>query len=97
MKEKVPKEKECGKCHKFLSLTMYNKRAGSKDGLSSACRECDSKRNKEYRERVKREIERGQRQYEIPKKKKCRDCHRILPASEFNRDIIRKDGLSSKP
>ena len=95
MKDANKKEKECSRCHRFLPLSMFNKRTRSKDGLESYCRECNQKRNKEYRERFKREIKTGQRKYDTPKKKKCRECHRILNASEFTIHSFRKDGLST--
>lgn len=95
MKESILKEKECSKCHKFLHLSFFNKRTRSKTGLSSICKDCDSKRNREYRNKVKREIERGQRQWKKPKEKECKQCHRLLLASEFNKNILSRDGLTS--
>lgn len=86
---------ECTRCHRFLPSSMFNKRKRKKSGLSSICRDCDSTRNKEYREKVKKEIERGQRKIKIPNRKECRDCKRVLPSFMFTKDIISDDGLNS--
>ena len=89
----ISKEIEYTRCHKFLLPSMFNKRRRNKSGLVSICRNCDSIRNKEYRARIKREIERGQRQIIIPKRKKCRGCKRVLLSSKFTKDTMRIDGL----
>jgi hypothetical protein len=91
----ISNEIECARCHRFLPSSMFNKRKRKKSGLSSICRDCDSKRNKEYRERVIREIKKGQRKIIIPSTKKCRECKRVFPSTEFTKDIVSRDGLSS--
>lgn len=91
----ISKEIECTRCHRFLPSSMFNKKRRKKSGLSSICRDCDSIRNKEYRERVKREIEKGQRKIITPKSKECRDCNRVLSSTMFTKDMVSCDGLSS--
>lgn len=87
-------EIECTGCHRFLPPSMFNKRKRKKNGLSPICKNCDSIRNKKYREKIKREIERGQRLIKTPIRKECRDCKQVLPSSMFTKDIVSSDGLN---
>jgi hypothetical protein len=94
-KKNILKEKECRICHRVLPMRMFNKKIRSKTGLASSCKDCDSKRNREYQKIVKLEIEKGQYRFDVPEEKECRKCHRFLPPMEFYRYRRSRDGLTS--
>lgn len=98
-KKDYPPEKECIKCHRVLPISHFNKNKRRKDGLTSACKDCEVKQQEKYI--VKWAEERKQHQEDdsftlFPTfEKRCNICKRILPTFQFYKNSRRKDGLSS--
>jgi len=90
----LPSERECSMCHKFLPISSFTKHKYSKGGYSSYCTECNKKRNKQFRNSLRLKKQRGFKR-EIPEKKECRRCHRVLPPTEFDPKFENNDGLAS--
>lgn len=75
--------KKCPKCGKEKALVEFHKRAKSKDGLASWCKDCNREgRRAAYRARPQvardyakaRRIELKSRLLEFLKEKECKDC-----------------------
>lgn len=69
--------KVCGKCHKRLPVSDFNKRKASEDGLQWSCRECNNLYGTGGYGGVKH---RGKY---LPRAKVCNMCKKELPASSF--------------
>lgn len=84
--------KTCVKCKRELSIGVFNKKQGNKDGLDNRCRECKSQ---QYKESIRKNLDRRNRG-DTPKKqvKNCTSCRRILPVAKFGGNVVRPDGLS---
>lgn len=69
------KKKVCTKCNKEKSLTEYHKKRDTKDGLMSACKECNCAKSKKYREENPEKIKAQRKKYyqENPEKEKARN------------------------
>ena len=57
------KTKVCTKCCKRKKLSEFNKDKTKKDGYYSSCKKCNKKRDKEYRQNHKHEIDAYQKEY----------------------------------
>ncbi|MCU0850516.1 MAG: hypothetical protein MUC80_04475 [Candidatus Thermoplasmatota archaeon] len=82
-------EKTCSLCHRTLPISMFYRQIRAKDGVNSSCKECDLKRVKIYR------LKHLKQPKHIPVEKQCVKCNRLLPATAFNRNSTRADGLDS--
>lgn len=51
----LPPEKPCSKCGRILPAAMFRRRANRPSGLRSACRDCDRKRERRYRDATRHE------------------------------------------
>jgi hypothetical protein len=62
----IPSEKLCKKCNRFLPANDFKKDVHHRDGLTSYCKECNRKRDKEYRNRehVKEKIKAKRKLYD---------------------------------
>lgn len=69
--------KKCTKCKEFKELTCFSKRSASKDGLSSQCRDCCSKRGKIYRKIHVEEIRESARIYRENHKEEIKEYHQV--------------------
>jgi hypothetical protein len=91
-------EKECVGCHRILPISYFNKNKRHKDGLTSACKDCEKKRLDIYIQ--KWESERYKKKDDLftlfpTFEKKCNMCKRTLSTSQFYPIARSKDGLSS--
>ena len=84
----VVETKICSKCKREKPRNCFSKDTRAADGLQCHCKECQSYEHKKLRER---DIER-----DIPETKKCRDCNKVLPASDFYKNKVNSDGLAPK-
>jgi len=66
VKRKIPSEKFCRKCNTRKPSDEFNKNINHSDGLTTYCKECDRKREKEYRNRldVKTKLKEKKRLYD---------------------------------
>lgn len=93
-----PTEKKCILCNRVLPAEFFNSTKRRKDGLSSACKECFSKRQNAY---IIKWAEEHQNKKEnafslYPEFEKiCNKCKKTLPKSQFYKKARSKDGLSS--
>lgn len=51
--ENQAKEKKCKICHEIKKTTEFSIKDGSSDGFVSACKPCESERNKEKYKSIK--------------------------------------------
>lgn len=82
-------EKVCDKCNKSQSLVYFDKNT---TGYRATCKKCRYERTKELREERKTF---NQNKLSFKKNKKCVECDKTKPVSEFNRLSTNKDGLCS--
>ena len=77
-------QKICKKCNKLLDITEFIKNKNCKDGYENTCKVC---KNKIRQERYKK------LQYTIPEdsEKICKRCNKLLPYSDFAKDLKSKD------
>lgn len=68
--------KVCSCCGKKKLATEFNKHIRRKDGLSTQCKDCDHKLQKQYAEKYK--------DNKIPSTKICSMCKKEKPSSEFS-------------
>jgi hypothetical protein len=102
--------KRCCHCKQILPVSEFNKAAGAKDGLQSACRSCISELNKEYsKTRPKRRKDPSERKTPGPKAahpayvdeatgvtmRWCGHCKQYKPESEFYSDRSNKSGFAT--
>lgn len=80
-------EKTCTACQRTLPHSMFYTKKCSKNGYTSACKDCVRKKSNEYLRRVKSQPK------IIPKEKVCHACKQLFPASAFNRSLHTPDGL----
>jgi hypothetical protein len=93
-----PKEKECNRCKRVLSLDHFVLNKRKKVGLSSICKDCDRIRREDYA--IRWEKERKQKKSEgfslFPKfEKKCTQCGETKPLELFSPSKNSKDGRNS--
>lgn len=96
--EEVMAGKECIKCHRILPISHFNKNKRRKDGLTSACKDCEVERQDAYIEKwtEERKKKKDDSFTLFPTfEKKCNTCKRTLPTSQFYPKAGSKDGLSS--
>lgn len=79
--------KICSCCGQKKLATEFNKHKWRKDGLSTQCKECDSKKQKQYSVLYANN--------EIPKTKFCSICGKEKPALDFNFYSRSPDKLNS--
>lgn len=79
--------KICTTCGQKKLATEFSRHSRRKDGLSTECKECSSKRQKQYKERYK--------DNETPKTKICPLCNKEKLASEFSICNRNPDHLNS--
>lgn len=79
----------CTKCKTDKPLSSFNRSQKSKTGHMSVCAECCKARGKAYREAMKNRTE-----FPVITEKKCFDCGKVKPVSEFYRARNRKDGYT---
>ena len=102
--------KRCCHCKQILPVSEFNKAAGAKDGLQSACRSCISELNKEYnKNRPKRRKDPSTAKTRGPKAAHpayvdeatgvmmhwCGSCKQYKPESEFSKDNSNKSGVAT--
>jgi len=80
-------EKTCTSCKQTLPLSMFYTKKHSKNGYTSACKDCIRKQSNEYLQRMKSQLK------IIPPEKVCYSCKQLLPAAKFNRSLHTPDGL----
>lgn len=68
-----PGFKQCAKCNKLKSLSSFYKRNKEKNLLRNECKECASKRNKEYVAKHKHRLQIKNKEWAIKNKNKIRD------------------------
>jgi hypothetical protein len=86
----APTEKACRMCGRVLPLSLFWGRQASKDGHSHYCKDCQTKKSKERKKRLK---EQGFPEELIPAQKHCSHCKRVLPQVMFYRDSTSSTGL----
>lgn len=79
--------KVCSICGQRKLATEFSKHSRRKDGLSTECKDCSSKRQKQYKEKYK--------DNETPKTKICPLCNKEKPASEFGYSSRNPDHLGT--
>ncbi|SNT08248.1 hypothetical protein SAMN05443665_1015136 [Actinomadura meyerae] len=83
----------CSGCKLFLPVGLFPPDARMRSGLGSRCRDCC--RAADARKRVKRKARNAAKDpYANSSPKRCPDCSRELPRSEFSRDATAADGLT---
>jgi len=87
-----PEVKECCNCKKIKSQDLFYKSINNKDGLSSACKGCSDKKDKERRDTLGL---RNVNDIDFPKTKKCSSCGKRKMAKYFSLDKRKKKGLRS--
>ena len=88
------KEKLCSRCKKWKYYSDFYKNRGSKDGLSSRCRECERERVGYKSSKKYLRFEDRHRIVNGFKEKFCRKCGKWKNESEFYNNISSKDGLN---
>lgn len=88
--EQKPVTKKCRGCGRELPLDRFPRHPKSRDGHTSVCAECYSKKMKAVHAKAEAAhpsevLQAGQR--------RCSKCGRVLPVSEFARRSKSKDGL----
>lgn len=86
----TPTEKACRACGRVLPLSEFWGRQASKDGHSHYCKDCQTKKSKERKKRLR---QRGFPAELIPAQNKCNHCERVLPQVMFYRDSTTRTGL----
>jgi len=84
----LPLVKECTKCGECKAIDEFYKSKGGKFGVGSLCKECESKRNKDY-------IAKNNNSRVVEGTKVCTKCGAEKDMSEFPAAKRNKDGLSS--
>lgn len=82
------KNKICIKCKIEKDSSKFYKDKTKKDGLCSYCKECD---NKKYKKLAQKYTEQN---IQCPVAK-CSKCERVLDATNFTKNSMRKNGLSN--
>lgn len=80
--------KHCSYCKKNLELREFSKSVHSSDGYQSWCKECTNAANKRRYEQRKNEPKSITRT-----SKKCNDCKKTKPVSQFGKKTQSKDKL----
>jgi hypothetical protein len=80
-------EKTCTKCHQIKSLDQFRIKRGY---YYPSCKDCERQSGKEYRHRLN-----NRQSVEPITEKKCCDCKRILPVSNFRSTKYNKDGYQT--
>ena len=83
---------ECTRCHRVLPIKEFGKEFVLKNKPHPVCRICKKKQLKALA--LRWEKERALRK-DFPKEKECKECHRILPVSEYFNNMHFKDGRNS--
>jgi len=87
-----PTLKRCSDCKQALPRTDYPQNRTTSDGLHPYCRECQARRNRETRENYRtRNITSDP--YADPTHKRCSDCGRIRPRTDYPQNRTTSDGL----
>lgn len=85
-----PTTKICKDCGRELPLDQFPRHPKSRDGHTSVCAECYSKKMKA----VHAKADAAQPKESLPEgQRRCSKCGRVLPVSEFARRSKSKDGL----
>lgn len=91
------KTKKCNTCGRELSIDMFYRASNNIDGHANICKECESKRKKEYRETHKESIKKKKKEYYIQNKEEIllkhaeyRETHKEQKA-ETNKKYAQKN------
>lgn len=76
----------CYKCKRELPITEFCKDRSKKDGLSPECRECSSKRSKDYRERNKEKLKEKYLKYYSENREKILNRNRLWRKNNLERN-----------
>jgi len=77
--------KVCTKCNIEKTKDGFRKHKGQKDGLSSQCKSCLSRNDREYRDNNQEKIAAGNRQYYANNQEKIVDCSRQYRANNTDK------------
>ena len=80
-------EKLCTVCNQTKPLSKFIKDKSYKDGYRNECKECKNKRMNRYLKSW------SSSNTELPSEKKCKQCKKVKPISEFCKDKYYKDGF----
>jgi hypothetical protein len=84
--------KQCPQCKKEKPESEYGKDSKRVDGLKCWCKECCSRKNKQYYHNT---LKHKTYNREIPSEKKCSKCGEIKPSSDYRSEKRNRDGLYS--
>lgn len=82
--------KTCSRCGEGKDTGRFSKNPSSPDGLRSVCKDCDNKRNAEWREKNRTSASK------VPVSATCSYCGEEKPASEFAPAPSRSNGLNHR-
>lgn len=96
--QEVQAVKRCLRCNRVLPIEFFDANKRRKEGLTSECKECMAKRLYSYSIRWAEQRRQKDDLFSLfPSfEKKCSECGRVLPFSNFYPVKRRKDGLSSQ-
>lgn len=84
--------KMCGTCKRPLTLDKFYKNMQSADGIHNECKTCQDERTDSWREKNK-ERWKGLNPREVPGRKECPSCGKLLDRKMFLVNRSMKDGL----
>ena len=85
--------KKCQVCNEFKEHSSFNKDRTNPDGLNYRCSDCNNKRLKQYREKIKESNKKGKGNK--IKSKHCNSCNQIKSIKNFSKDITKLGGFSN--
>lgn len=91
----VPREQPCHKCKKIKPSTEFCSDRTRRSGLSALCKECSAKNDTAAKHRYRSlnaEIDPHVRSNE----KRCIDCEKVLPVSQFGKLLATARGLNPR-
>jgi hypothetical protein len=86
---KICSKKDCKEKNPQL-LSCFYKKTGSKDGHQSNCKPCVSSYKKALRIKKKKEAEEAEETLEADGMKRCANCYRDFPLTEFESERVRR-------